>query len=401
MQLSEVRALVRLKRPEVRPTVRRLARSHDIAGMRDAARRSSPRPVFDYVDGGADDEVSLGSNVDAFRRWRFTPRSLVEVAAVDTGTEVLGRSAALPLVLAPTGLTRMMHPAGEKAVAAAAARHRLPYALSTLGTTSLAELAASEHGDLWFQLYIGRDRVRTDALVDEAAEHGYRTLVVAVDTAVSGRRVRDMRNGLTLPPALNVKSLVGIGVRPGYWLRMLRSPGMSFPNVNGGDSTKGMTGAAAWFDPGIGWDDVARIRRRWHGELILKGPLSPADARRAVDAGAEGVQLSNHGGRQLDRTIAPIDLVSDVRAEVGPDPTVIVDSGVRNGADIAVAVALGADAAAIGRAYLFGLMAGGESGVERVLTILTAEFTRTMQLLGVTSVAALRAGGPNLLARAG
>lgn len=397
MKPRDVRALIRLKRPELRPTARRLEQSHTIDGLRSVARRAAPRPVFDYVDGGADDELSMRANRAAFDRWRFQPNTLVAVSSVDTTTRILGRSAGLPLVLAPTGMTRMMHSAGETAVAAVAARHRLPYTLSTLGTTAIADLAAAPHGDLWFQLYVGQDRERTGQLVDEAAERGYRALVIAIDTPVSGRRLRDLKNGLTLPPSLNVKSLVDFGLRPGYWTRMLRGESLSFPNLNGGDPTKGLTGARAWFDADVTWDDVALIRERWPGKLILKGPIGAQDARRAVDLGVDGLQLSNHGGRQLDRTTVPLDTLRAVRHEVGLDVTVIVDSGVRSGADIAVAVALGADAAGIGRAYLFGLMAGGEGGVERALDILDSEFTRTMQLLGVTSVGDLRDQGPDLL----
>jgi len=398
MNLREIAGLIRPKRPSLRPSVRRLRASHDIDGLRSAAKHSSPRPVFDYVDGGADDEISVRANIEAFRRWRFTPRALVGVGEVDTSTALFGRGLELPLVLAPTGLTQMMHATGERAVARAAERHGLPYTLSTLGTTSIAALAAVPHGDLWFQLYVGRNRQRTTELVAEATEAGYRALVVAVDTPVSGRRVRDLRNGLTLPPALNLRSLVDIGVRPGYWLRMLASPGMSFPNLNGPNHTgAGLTGARTWFDPSTNWADIEAIRAQWNGPLIVKGPLGPEDARRAVDLGVDGLQLSNHGGRQLDRTAVPLDLVPSIRAAVGPDVTIVVDSGVRNGTDIALAVALGADAAAIGRAYLYGLMAGGEAGVDHALTLLATEFQRTMQLLGVATVAELREHGPQLL----
>jgi len=398
MNLREIAGLIRPKRPSLRPSVRRLRASHDIDGLRSAAKHSSPRPVFDYVDGGADDEISVRANIEAFRRWRFTPRALVGVAEVDTSTALFGRGLELPLVLAPTGLTQMMHATGERAVARAAERHGLPYTLSTLGTTSITALAAVPHGDLWFQLYVGRNRQRTTELVAEATEAGYRALVVAVDTPVSGRRVRDLRNGLTLPPALNLRSLVDIGVRPGYWLRMLASPGMSFPNLNGPNHTgAGLTGARTWFDPSTNWADIEAIRAQWNGPLIVKGPLGPEDARRAVDLGVDGLQLSNHGGRQLDRTAVPLDLVPSIRAAVGPDVTIVVDSGVRNGTDIALAVALGADAAAIGRAYLYGLMAGGEAGVDHALTLLATEFQRTMQLLGVATVAELREHGPQLL----
>ncbi len=398
MNLSEIRALVRLRQPELRAAQRRLARCHDVEDLRRAARRVIPRPVFDYVDGGADEELSLAANTAAFRRWRFVPRALADVSAADTTSRLLGREVRLPLVLAPTGFTRMMHPAGEAAVAAAAARHGLPYTLSTMGTTSVADLARHPHGDLWFQLYVLRDRGLTGELVDRAAASGYQVLVIAVDTLVAGRRIRDVRNGLTIPPELSLRSLASIASRPGYWARMLRSPAMRFANLDTGGSFT-IAGTADWFDPSLTWDDIAGVRERWPGRLVIKGPLGVADARRAVEAGADGVQLSNHGGRQLDRTVAPIDLVPPVRAAVGQDITVLADSGVRHGADIVTAVALGADAAAVGRAYLYGLMTAGEPGVDAALGLLAAQFRRTMELLGVTSVAELRKHGPELLAR--
>ncbi|MBO0774757.1 MAG: alpha-hydroxy-acid oxidizing protein [Actinobacteria bacterium] len=399
MNLGEIRALVRVRRPEPRAAGRRLARCHDIEDLRRAARRLIPRPVFDYVDGGADEELSLAANVAEFRRWRFVPRTLAGAAGPDTATEVLGRPVPLPLVLAPTGFTRMMHPAGESAVAAAAARRGLPYTLSTMATTSIPDLAAGPHGDLWFQLYVLRDRRQSNALVDQAAAAGYQVLVVAVDTLVAGRRIRDVRNGLTIPPELSLRSLASIGSRPAYWARMLRSPAMRFANLAADGEVTTIAGTASWFDPSVSWDDIAALRERWPGKLIIKGPLGVAGARRAVAAGADGVQLSNHGGRQLDRTVAPIGLVPAVRDAVGPDIAVLADSGVRHGADIAVAVALGADAVAIGRAYLYGLMAAGEPGVDKALGLLTAQFRRTLQLLGITSVAELRKQGPELLVR--
>jgi L-lactate dehydrogenase (cytochrome) len=293
----------------------------------------------------------------------------------------------------------MMHPAGETAAARAAARHGLPYTLSTMANTSIADLAAAAHGDLWFQLYIQTDSGLTRELVDRAAASGYRVLVVTVDTVVPGRRVRDVRNGLAMPPELTGRTIASIGSRPAYWLRMTRSPAMKLANLA---VRQPMTIADTrrLFHPGITWDDIAALRERWTGKLVIKGPLGAADARRAVEAGADGVQLSNHGGRQLDRAIAPVDLLPAVRDAVGPDPAVLVDSGVRHGADIATAVALGADAAAIGRAYLYGLMTAGEPGVDKALDLLAGQFRRTLQLLGVTSAAELRKHAPELLVRA-
>jgi L-lactate dehydrogenase (cytochrome) len=399
VNIGEIRELVRVRPPELRAARRRLARCHDIADLRRSARRVIPRPVFDYVDGGADEELSLSGNVAAFRRWGFVPRALSDVSAVDTTGQVLGHPVPLPLVLAPAGFTRMMHPAGETAAARAAARHGLPYTLSTMANTSIADLAAAVHGDLWFQLYILTDSGLTRELVDRAAASGYRVLVVTVDTVVPGRRVRDVRNGLAMPPELTGRTIASIGSRPAYWLRMTRSPAMKLANL-AVHQPMTIADTRRLFHPGITWDDIAALRERWTGKLVIKGPLGAADARRAVEAGADGVQLSNHGGRQLDRAIAPVDLLPAVRDAVGPDPAVLVDSGVRHGADIATAVALGADAAAIGRAYLYGLMTAGEPGVDKALDLLAGQFRRTLQLLGVASAAELRKHAPELLVRA-
>ncbi len=385
-----------MKPVELDATRRRLSACHDIFDLRVAARRLIPRPVFDYVDGGADEELSMAANVRAFRRWRFQPRALTEIAAVDTAARVLDRDLPLPLVLAPTGYTRMMHPAGEIGAARSAQRHGLPYTLSTMATTTIEAVAEAAQPDLWFQLYILRDSGITKDLVDRAAAAGYRVLVVTVDTLVTGRRTRDNRNGLIIPPALTNRTLASIAARPGYWMRMLRHEAIDFANFAG---TGAMTiaGTGTLFNPTVGWDDIASLRDRWPGKLILKGPISPEDARRAVSLGADGVQLSNHGGRQLDRAVSPIDLVAPVRDAVGPDVSLLVDSGVRHGSDIAVALALGADACAIGRAYLYGLMAGGELGVDQALDLLAAQFTRTLHLMGIPSVAELRAAGQELL----
>jgi L-lactate dehydrogenase (cytochrome) len=398
VNIQEIRELIRVKPPELRASDRRLAHCHDIADLRRAAKRLIPRPVFDYVDGGSDEELSLAGNVTAFRRWRFVPRALANVAEVDTTGQVFGRSVPLPLVLAPTGYTRIMHPAGEIAAARSAERHGLPYTLSTMANTSIEDLAAAAHGDLWFQLYIQTDSGLTRELVDRAAASGFRVLVVTVDTMVTGRRIRDVRNGLTLPPELTVRTVASIGSRPAYWVRMLRSPAAGLANLTLRQPvTIAHTGSL--FEPGIDWDDIAALREQWPGKLVIKGPLGAADARRAVDAGVDGLQLSNHGGRQLDRAIAPIDLLPRVREAVGPDLTVLVDSGVRHGTDIAIATALGADAVAIGRAYLYGLMTAGEPGVDKALDLLAEQFQRTMRLLGVTSVAELRKHAPEILIR--
>ncbi|MGH3181081.1 MAG: alpha-hydroxy acid oxidase [Streptosporangiaceae bacterium] len=397
-----------MKPVELDATRRRLSACHDLADLRVAGRRLTPRPVFDYVDGGADEELSVRANTRAFRRWRFQPRALVNVSDADTSAAFLGSVAPLPLALAPTGYTRMMHPAGEIGAARAAQRHGLPYTLSTMATTTIEavpEAVSSQptgpgrppgQPDLWFQLYILRDSGLNKELVDRAAAARYRVLVVTVDCFVTGHRTRDRRNGLVIPPELTARTLASIAGKPGYWVRMLRSPAIDFANFTG-HSAVTIEHTGLLFNPAITWDDIAELRARWPGQLVIKGPLGPADARRAVAAGADGLQLSNHGGRQLDRAVPPADMIAAVREAVGPEVSVLADSGIRHGSDIAVALALGADACAVGRAYLYGLMAGGEAGVDKALDILAAQFKRTMQLLGVRSVAELRAAGPELL----
>jgi L-lactate dehydrogenase (cytochrome) len=399
MRVSEIRDLIRVKPVELDATRRRLSACHDIDDLRATGRRLIPRPVFDYVDGGADEEVSLRANTRAFRQFRFQPRTLVNVSEPDTSATILGSVAPLPLALAPTGYTRMVHPAGESAAARAARRHGLPYTLSTMANTTIEDVAgAAGGGDLWFQLYIQRDAGLNKELVDRAAAAKYRVLVVTVDCFVTGHRSRDRRNGLVIPPELTLRTLASIAGKPGYWTRMLRSPAIDFANFTGHEAVT-IEDTGQLFNPAITWDDIADLRARWPGRLVVKGPLGPSDARHAVSVGADGVQLSNHGGRQLDRAVSPVHTIATVRDTVGPDVAVLVDSGVRHGSDIAVALALGADACAIGRAYLYGLMAGGEAGVDKALDILAAQFKRTMQLLGVRSVPELRSLGSSLLVK--
>jgi L-lactate dehydrogenase (cytochrome) len=399
MKIGEIRDLIKLKPIERDATARRLSGCHDIDDLRRTARRVTPRPVFDYVDGGADEEVSLRANRRAFQRRRFQPNALAGVGDVSTTVSLFGAALSFPLVLGPTGYTRMMHPGGEVAVARSAGRHHLPYTLSTMSTTTIEALAAAtsagEDQDLWFQLYVMRDTGLNKELVARAADAGYRVLMITLDTAVPGLRVRDERNGLIIPPALTAGALASIAAHPGYWLRMLRNPAIEFANIP--LQAKTIAGSASLFDPSVTWHAIDDLRAAWPGKLLLKGPLGPADVRHAAEAGADGVLLSNHGGRQLDRAVAPIDLVAGARETLGPDGTIIVDSGVRHGADIAVALAAGADAAAIGRAYLYGLMAGGESGVDKAIDLLSAQFTRTLQLLGARSIAELRELGSELI----
>ncbi|MGO8684819.1 MAG: alpha-hydroxy acid oxidase [Thermoleophilia bacterium] len=361
-----------------------------------------PRAVFDYVEGGADEELSIRTNVAAFRDWDLLPANPRDVSAVDTSTVLLGQKLRFPLVCSPTGYSRMMHPDGERAVARAAARAGVAYGLSTVGSTSIEDVAATGNPDLWFQLYVWRDRELTSELVRRAWAAGYRVLELSVDVPVSGFRIRDERNGLTIPPRLTAEAFLGIVRKPSYWIDIMRHPVITFANAPAGlDAAQGVTieSMSDLFDASLTWSDVAAVREQWPGAFVVKGALDPRGAREAIATGADGVHLSNHGGRQLDRVAPPIDLLASVREAVGEETTIIVDSGIRHGTDLAIAVALGADAGAVGRAYLYGLMAGGEAGVDRALSLLFAEFKRTLELLGVASVVELRAQGPRLLRR--
>ncbi len=400
-----MRRLVRLRSVELDSTRRRLAACHDVADLRRVARRRIPRPVFDYVDGAADEELAMAANMAAFRQWRFLPRVLADVHAVDTSATVLGSPVPVPLALAPAGYTRMLHPDGEIGAARSGIRHGLPYTLSTMAATGIEELAAGVTGgassanrDLWFQLYILKDRAQAADLVSRAADNGYRVLVVTVDTVVAGNRLRDQRNGLSIPPDLSLRTVASVAGKPGYWLRLLSGPALDYANFAGRPPTT-IRKSADFFDAAIDWSDIADLRSRWTGKLVIKGPLGPADARRAVELGVDGIQLSNHGGRQLDRAVAPADLIAPVRETVGPSVSLLVDSGIRHGADVVVALALGADAGMLGRAYLYGLMAGGEAGVDRALDLVIGQIRSTMRLLGVTSVAEIRKRGRELITR--
>lgn len=357
-----------------------------VADLRPIARRHVPRAVFDYVDGGAEEELSLARARDAFGRVEFVPSVLRGVADVDPSTTILGAPASLPLAFAPTGFTRLMHHAGEPAVARAAARAGIPYALSTLGTTSPERLAAdAPDGRRWFQLYVWRDRDAVAELVARAAGAGFEALILTVDTPVAGARLRDVRNGFSIPPALTLRTLADISVHPGWWLNLLTTDPITFASFRSSDGTVAEL-LDTVLDPGLDWDDLAWLRGAWTGPLVVKGIQSVEDARRAADHGVDAIVLSNHGGRQLDRAPVPLELLPSVVAAVGERVEVYVDGGILSGADVVAAVGLGARACLVGRAYLYGLMAGGEAGVDRVATLFRTDVMRTMRLLGVRSV---------------
>ncbi|MCY4483170.1 MAG: alpha-hydroxy acid oxidase [Spirochaetaceae bacterium] len=391
--LRTLRSVLRFRRRARTRAERLRAQAANIDDLRSLALRRLPSGVFNYIDGGAEDEVTMRANSAAFRRWNFAPRVLCDVSQVDTSTTLLGRRLPIPLVLAPAGFSRMPDPDGELAVARAAARAGLPYSLSTVATRSIEEVAAAADGCNWFQLYPLRDRDLTRDLVRRAAAAGYQAMMPTVDMAVSGRRERDVRHGFTLPPQIGLGTILD-GIRhPGWTWRFIRSEPIVFSNVIGRSAADGNTPVAladfinTQFDPGFSWQDVAWLRGEWQGALVVKGIQTVADARIAADHGCDAIVLSNHGGRQLDGAPPALDLVAPVADAVGDRVAVICDGGVRRGGDIVKALALGAHACMAGRAYLYGLGAGGEAGVDYAIELLAEEMHRTMALIGCTSVA--------------
>ncbi len=346
--------------------------------------------MFDYTDGAADGELSLNRARAAFARMEFTPAVLHDVSEVDLTRTILGKESALPLALAPTGFTRMMHTAGERAVVAAAEKAGIPYTLSTMGTTTIEDVAAAApDARRWFQLYLWRDRAFGKDLVQRAEAAGYDTLMLTVDTPVGGNRRRDVHNGLTVPPALSLRTFVDGARHPNWWFDLLTTEPLVFASLqSSGGTVADLINRV--FDPALTMADVEWLRSTWPGKLVVKGIQSVADAVRVADAGADAVLLSNHGGRQLDRAPVPIELVTPVREALDGRAEVLVDTGITHGADVLAAIALGAQAALVGRAYLYGLMAGGEAGVTKSVSILTGEMTRTLQLMGLNSVNDLR-----------
>jgi L-lactate dehydrogenase (cytochrome) len=390
-----LRSVVRLGPVETDPIERRLSRAASVADLRRIARRRLPGGVFDYIDGAAEDERTLAANQAAYGAVTYRPRVLRGIAEVDLSTTILGKPADYPLALAPTGFTRIADPAGELAVARAAARAGLPYTLSTLSTRSIEEVRAVSDGRLWFQVYAWRDRGLVKEMIDRAAGARYEALVLTVDTAVLGRRERDVRRGFSLPPAIGLGTFVDGALHPGWTWQFVRSEPIRFANVVGRDVGDGASPVTlsdyinTQFDPGLSWDDVDWLRSVWHGPVLVKGIQTVEDARIAADAGVDAIVLSNHGGRQLDGAPATLPLVAPVADAVGGRTEIICDGGVRRGSDILKAVALGATACMAGRAYLYGLGAAGERGVDRVLEWFRADLARTMSLVGAASVADL------------
>ncbi|WP_221586343.1 alpha-hydroxy acid oxidase [Microbacterium sp. G2-8] len=395
---ADVLEFLKIKMPEFGKDAR-LKKALTISDLRSIAKRRTPAAAFDYTDGAADYELSIQRARQAFEDIEFHPDVLTPAENVDTTTEILGGSSALPFGIAPTGFTRLMQTEGETAGAGAAGAAGIPFTLSTLGTTSIEDVKkANPNGRNWFQLYVMRDRDISYGLVERAAQAGFDTLQFTVDTPIAGNRMRDARNGFSIPPQLSLGTIANAIPRPWWWIDFLTTPKLEFASLSSTGGTVGDLLNSA-MDPTIGYDDLATIREMWPGKIVVKGVQNVPDAVKLIDLGVDGIILSNHGGRQLDRAPIPFRLLPKVVKEVGQDATVMVDTGIMNGQDIVASMALGAKFTLIGRAYLYGLMAGGREGVDRTIEILGSEVRRTMALLGVSSIEELEPRHVTQLAR--
>ena len=386
---KELAGLMRFRKPILSPKRRRLARALTIWDLRKIAKRRTPQAPFDYTDGSAESESALVRARETFENIQFHPKVLIDVSKVDLSVEMLGQRHSMPLGIAPTGFARMMQHEGERAGAAAAQAAGVPFCLSTLGTTSIEEVVkAAPDGRNAFQLYMWKDRERSMELVHRAAKVGVDTLVLTVDVPVAGARLRDTRNGMTIPPSISTKTILNAIPRPAWWLNFLTTEPLKFASL---DSWKGTVAELMdfVFDPTISYEDLRWIRTQWSGNLVVKGVQRVDDAIAAVDAGADAIILSNHGGRQMDRSVVPYTLIPDVVAAVGKRAEVHMDTGIMHGSDVIAAIASGANFTWAGRAYLYGLMAGGRAGVDRALEILRMQMLRTMKLLGARDLSEL------------
>jgi L-lactate dehydrogenase (cytochrome) len=383
-RVRELTPLMQFKRPQFDATTRRLDAAMTIHDLRRIAKRRTPKAAFDYTDGAAEDELSIQRARQAFRDIEFHPTILRDVSNVTAGWNVLGQPVVLPFGIAPTGFTRLMHTEGEIAGAAAAAKAGIPFSLSTLGTCAIEDLVtAVPQGRKWFQLYMWKDRDRSMALVKRAAAAGFDTLLATVDVPVAGARLRDNRNGMTIPPSLTLRTVLDAVPHPKWWFDLLTTEPLAFATLDRWPGTVAEY-LSTMFDPSLTFDDLAWIKDQWPGKLVVKGIQTLEDARAVVERGVDGIVLSNHGGRQLDRAPVPFHLLPVVARELGKDTEILMDTGIMSGADIVAAIALGARCTLVGRAYLYGLMAGGEAGVNRAIEILESGVLRTMRLLGVT-----------------
>ncbi len=382
--------------PSLNPYKGRLLRAQTIEDIAQIAKERTPEVVFDYVEGGAVDEIAYARTRNAFTRIEFSTRVMRDVSKIDTSEKILGKTVDIPICFAPTGYTRLMHHVGEPAVANVASKKNLIYALSTMGTTSPAELAeAVPNSRRWFQLYIMKNRSDSLAVIKQAKDNGFEALVLTVDTPVPGLRYRDNRNGLTVPPKIRINTVLAIARKPIWWLNLFTTGKLEFAAFRGWDKPLSELGGLI-FDPSTTMKEITWLRSVWKGPIVVKGIQSVEDAKAIAKLGVQGIILSNHGGRQFDRGQVPLEILPEVVKAVGNKVEIYIDGGIMSGLDALGAIALGAKAVFIGRAYLYGAMANGEAGVEQVIEIMRREFENGMALSGATNIAEVRKNGARI-----
>jgi len=375
-----------------------LTACHSIADLRLLARKRLPKVFFDYIDGAAEDEITMQRNSSGFNKYELLPKVLTDVASVNLSTTIQGVQTDLPLIFSPTGGQRLFHHLGELAVLPVAEKENLIFTLSSMATHNIEVVGQAAKCNKWFQIYVWKDRGVVRDFIERCRVAGYKGLCLTVDVQTSGQRERDLRNGFTLPPKFTAASLVDMALHPSWWWHTLSKPTITLANVAGltGKAVENATSmgqnAASQLDPSVTWDDLAWMIEQWGGPFLVKGIVRADDAQRAVSTGATGIIISNHGGRQLDHAIAPVAALPAIAEAVGESTQIILDGGIRRGSDIIKALALGADACMIGRPYLFGLAAGGQEGVQRAIDILKSELQRSMRLLGCNDIRQLNPG---------
>lgn len=404
MRFKDIRALASVQGPARSVSERLSRRCYSVDDMRKLAAKRLPGSVFDYIEGGGEDEVSLRRNRSSFDDWAFLPK-WGSVEHLDLRSTLLGGPVAMPLTLSPTGGTRLFHPDGETAVARAALEAGVPYGLAHLSTTTMEDVSAATPGlRRWFNIEPTADKGLLQAVLDRVSNAGYEALLVNVDCRAIGHRERDYRNGFTAPPSIKPKTIIEGALHPRWTLGFLANDAIAFPNLDAEIPDGPLTSSpdmwrtllAGSYEP-TDWDDIRDLRSRWNGPIILKGVVNPQDAVIAAELGIDAIQVSNHGGRQLDHMASPLDVLPDIAEKTAGQLEIIVDGGIRRGSDVVKAIALGADACSIGRPYLYGLAAASQAGVAHVLKLFAAEMTRTMMLLGVSTIPELREEGRGLI----
>jgi isopentenyl diphosphate isomerase/L-lactate dehydrogenase-like FMN-dependent dehydrogenase len=389
-------SLIDWKLPTIFRNRAKVAKALSIEDLAAIAKKKVPKVVYDYVEGSALDEISYKRSKDVFSRTEFTAHTLRDVSKIDPSTIIYGKKVDLPILFSPTGYTRFMYHVGEPAVAAVAENNNLIYSLSTMGTTSPSELAQAVPGARrWFQLYVMQNREDSLSVIKQAKENGFEALILTVDTPVSGIRVRDIKNGLTIPPRIRLSTVLAIARKPIWWLNLFTTKKLEFAAFRGWSKSL-VELAAVIFDPATSFDDVTWLQSVWNGPIIVKGIQNVDDAKKLAQMGVSGIILSNHGGRQLDRGPVPLEILPDVVASVGDKVDVYIDGGVMSGQDAYAAIALGAKAVFIGRAYLYGIMAGGQRGVEKVIEIMKRDFINTMALTGSRNISEIQEAGAKI-----